>query len=1140
MKRSTGSWRREAEIFEGVLERPREEQATWLSEACAGDDDLRRRVEDLLAAHRRTGGILDRGGPGLSIAAGGDAGASAAVVEPDGSAGGERRSAGPYEIVEEIGRGGMGVVYRARDRRLGRAVALKFLPRGLGADPQGRRRLLSEARAASAMDHPNICTVHDVGVRGDEIYIVMAFYPGQTLDRRIESGPLTARESVDVALQAAEGLACAHAAGIIHRDIKPSNLLLTDRGAVKILDFGIAKLAVAAATRTDGEALAGTPAYMSPEQARGDAVDHRTDLWSLAAVLYEMLAGRRPFPGDHPASVIQAVCHRAPPPLRSLREDVPPALEAVIHRALSRDPDGRHASAEELIADLRKACASMEAAPPGGAGERADERAPGADAPAAGETSSVSARCRVPLPLSSFIGREEESEQLRRLLARSRLVTLLGPGGTGKTRLALEVAAALADELEDGVCFVSLASISDPALVAPAVAAALGVPATPARSLEESLKDHLAGRRLLLALDNFEQVASAASLVAELLQACAGLKVLVTSRVPLRIGGERRFPVAPLETPAAPAEDAVDPSDVESYSAVRLFADRARTIQPGFRLEGEDAARVAEICRRLDGLPLAIELAAARIQLLPPRAMLARLARRLDLPRSLARDVPSRHETLRQTIAWSYELLADAERALFRRLGVFSGGFTLSAAEAVAGAGGSAAIDAIDVLDGLALLLDHSLLRPHESIGEEPRCSMLETLREFALERLEEAGETESIREAHALHYLDLAERAERELTGPHQERWLLRLEEDHDNLRAALEWAEQRGAAEVACRLGAALWRFWLARGYLAEGRRRMEGLLALPAQVEPSLRARALHALGTLAHNEGDNRRARASLEEGLRLRREIGDERGIAEILNNLSWTACELSDLETADALAREALSRNRELGDQRGTALALNNLGWIAGYRGYFLRAADLHGESLALRREIGDERGVAFALTNLAWCLRESGDLAEARANLDQALPIVLRLGDQILCSWALLNRGMLQREEGDLRSAEATVEEALRISRRAGNRSLAGWALAVQGELASRRGDLRRAAALLEESLSVWRAIDSPWGIAMAIAGLGDLALLEGDPERARQRLLESLSIRHACGDLAGEARCREAIAALGGRGGPGGHDGL
>src|SRR5215207_1559152 len=503
-------------------------------------------------------------------------------------------------------------------------------------------------------------------------------------------------------------------------------------------------------------------------------------------------------------------------------------------------------------------------------------------------------RNNLPIQPTPLVGREKEVADVCERLARPgvRLLTLTGTGGTGKTRLGLQVAAELTDEFEDGVFFVSLAAISDPEFVVPAVAGTLGVKEAGGQPLLESLEDYLREKRILLVLDNFEQVLEAAPMVSELLSAAPYLKVLATSRIPLRLYGEHEYSVPPLALP-----DPERPPSVErltQYEAVRLFVERAQAAKVDFSVTNDNAPAVAEICHRLDGLPLAIELAAARIKLLTAQAMLARLGNRLKLLTGGARDLPERQRTLRSTIEWSYGLLEEDEKTLFARLSVFAGGRTLEAIEAICDAEGDLPVD---VLDGVESLVDESLLRQEEGPGGEPRFVMLETIHQYAKEKLQESGESENLRKLHARYFLALAEEAEPRLRGPEDVEWLERLEAEHDNLRAALSWALERGEAELALRLAGALWRFWEARGLYSEGHRWLEEALAKANGASAAARAKALEGEGWLVYHSGQVDQAVIAAREGLKLSEQAGLGGAVAaSFLRLLGWMAMLRGDNE----------------------------------------------------------------------------------------------------------------------------------------------------------------------------------------------------------------------------------------------------
>jgi predicted ATPase/class 3 adenylate cyclase len=597
----------------------------------------------------------------------------------------------------------------------------------------------------------------------------------------------------------------------------------------------------------------------------------------------------------------------------------------------------------------------------------------------------------LPVQPTALIGREREAAAAAALLRQAdvRLLTFTGPGGTGKTRLSLQVAADLLDDFADGVFFVPLAPISDPALVASTIAGVLGVKEAPGQALDAGLKAFVHDKQLLLVLDNFEQVVPAAPLVAAMLAGSPGLKALVTSREVLRVYGERDFPVPPL---ALPDPHRLPPLEqLTQYEAVRLFITRAQAVKADFQVTNDNAPAVAEICARLDGLPLAIELAAARSRLLPPQALLTRLTSRLKLLTGGGRDLPARQQTLRGAVDWSYDLLEPGEQALFARLALFVGGCTFEAAEAVCNAAGDLEVD---VLDGLAALVDKSLLRQSEDAEGEPCFLMLETIREYALERLDATGYAPSGRPAHAAYYLTLAEQAASELQGPEQARWMARLEREHDNLRAALAWALDQGDAEIGVRMGAALWSFWLTHGYLSEGRRRLDAALAQSAALPPALRALALRGAGILAAEQGDYARAQAVFEEILAMSRELGDRRLTATALNSLGMVAMNTADYARARDFYEQGLALRRELHDAYGEAVVLNNLGSVAQYLGDFAEATRFYEASLVLARQMGDQMGIAATLINLGEVALEQGRYGEADALHHESLKLYQEVGD--------------------------------------------------------------------------------------------------------------------------------------------------
>ena len=623
----------------------------------------------------------------------------------------------------------------------------------------------------------------------------------------------------------------------------------------------------------------------------------------------------------------------------------------------------------------------------------------------------------LPMQVTSFVGREREIAEGVKLFQQARVLTLTGPGGTGKTRLSLQIAAQVAHQFSGGVTFVALAPISDPELVAPAIVEAMHLEAGSAPPRDRLLQ-HFRDQQALLVMDNFEQVLAAATLVADLIRASSGLKVIVSSRGPLRISGEQEMPVPPLALPdpGTPAER------MSQYEAVRLFIERAVAVKPGFAVTNENAPAVAEICARLDGLPLAIELAAARIKLLAPAQILTRLQSRLGLLQSGARDLPDRQKTLRGAIAWSHDLLDEPGRRLFARLAVFAGGGELEDVEAICCSDDLG----IDVLDGLEALVDQSLVR-QEQHGAGARAIMLETIREFALEQLAGSPDAEAVRSRHALRFLALAEEAVPHLLRVERRAWLTRLEREHDNLRAAFDFCAGSGRILDALRLATALWRFWQMRGHLREGLQRVKRVLDDPAsRAHPVAREAALEAAGGLSYWLGEMTATNSTYNEALALARANGDPARISNALYNLSFLPVWV-DVDTD-------LGKRAREGDA----------------------AID---EALSLARQIGDRGAIArclWAKANITTHLRK--DSVAALVPLAEAIPIFRELGDLFGLAWALHGEGLARLRTGNLAAARAAFDEQVALLGEARDPSGIAIAIANQSELAMAEGDRMRA----------------------------------------------------------------------------------
>ena len=1012
-------------IFEAALERAEPKRPTFLDEACAGDPSLRREVEVLLDALKIDGGVIDKA---TQLEAG--------------------HTVSRYRIIRPIGEGGMGEVYLAKDTMLGREVALKLLPAQFTTDKDRLSRFQQEAQSTSALNHPNILTIHEIGESDGTHFIATEFIEGDTLRDYVSNRQLPLSEALEITIQVADALDAAHDAKIVHRDIKPENIMIRRRDRlVKVLDFGLAKLAerpqsrtassnlsTRALVKTDPGMVMGTVNYMSPEQTRGREVDYRTDIWSLGVVLYELVTRRLPFRGETSNDVISAILRDEPAPLAHYSKDVPEELERIVTRALRKRSDERYQQVREVALDLKTLKqrlvfeAELERSlTPEELEQRqrvssVGKRLSSHSGATLIESSSVSSQAQYPNNLSGtvphLIGREQETAEVERMLRSDdvRLVTLTGVGGTGKTSLAQSVAQEVLTEFADGVFFIDLSVINDPQFVISSIAQPLGVKESGGKALADVLKDYVRDRAMLLILDNFEQVTEAASEVADLLAIAPKLKVLVTSRAVLRLTAEREFAVPPL---ALPASDHLPPLvELQKYSAIALFVERARIVKTNFTLTDENSSAVASICMRLDGLPLAIELAAARIRVLSPPAILARLESQLKLLIGGARDLPARQQTMRGAIAWSYELLDEDEKTLLNRLSVFAGGATLEAAEAVcSGSEIDTAHTAIEVLDGIASLVDKSLLLQKEQADGEMRFRLLEAVREYARECLHVSGASEAIEQQHADYFLALAEKAEPELRGPKQAEWLNRLEDEHDNLRAALAWSLVHDT-EGALRLAGAVTLLWTTHGHYTEARRWLGDTLRKGGDAAASVRAKALSGAAQLARLQGDYESSRGFFEESLRLGRATGDRKRIAVAARGLGGLSYQRGDYVAAHTFLEESLAIGRELGDKRVIANVVNTLGELARIEGDYGAARLLYEETLDLARQSGNERGLSVNLSNLGAIAYHEGDFVAARSFSGEALMTFQKLGHKAGLSYSMDGLAALVLRSGDAERA--------------------------------------------------------------------------------------------------------------------------
>ena len=780
-------------------------------------------------------------------------------------------------------------------------------------------------------------------------------------------------------------------------------------------------------------------------------------MFSLGVVLYELATGTHPFESESTLGTLHAITSNAVPSPAQWVPDMPPMLERLLLWMLEK-PEAARPTAAEVEAELTKLAAGL--LEPVDALSWAVARAP------------QRRDHNLPSQRTALVGRGAELASVKDMLLHSgvRLMTLTGPGGTGKTRLAIQVAEDLVLHFDGGVSFVNLAPIADPRLVASAVARSLGVRESGDLPLVKAIAEHLRslGRTLLL-MDNFEQVSDAAALVKELLDACPALKVLVTSRLVLHIYGEQEFPVPPLPLPAAGALSS--PATLMQCASIALFVQRAAAGRPDFALTPKNAGAVVEICRRLDGLPLAIELAAARVKILPPGELLARIERPLELLTGGARDLPERQQTLRQAIKWSYDLLTPPEQKLFRRLSVFAGGCTLEAAEAVCN---TCEDLGVDVLNGVASLVDNSLLVQRASEDGEPRFVMLETFREYGRERLLEHGEAAATERAHAAYMLVVAEEETLEMSPAEREAWLRCCDVEHDNFRAAIHCLIATGDAEWALRLGAALFRFWEQRDHLTEGRETLARVLGMPGAAAPTrLRARALYCASVLADIQ----------------------------------------ADLDAAEMLSREACGIYRQFDDTQGVATTMTVMAYQAQRQGRYAEATSLFGETVSLWEQLGDVTAVDLATSNMANAAKAGGNFDLARSLLEQVVASSQARGDVRGFASALNGLGDVAASQGNHDSARRYHHESLARYREIDDR----WGIArVLADLASvdlQAGEYAEADRSLKEAVQAFRALGHQRGVARQLESLSWCASCQSRDEAAVVLASAAAAIRHKIG---------------------------
>ncbi|MFE7418123.1 protein kinase [Rhodococcus sp. NPDC057529] len=891
-------------------------------------------------------------------------------------------SAAGFDDAEEIGRGGFGVVYRCSQPDLDRTVAVKVLTVDL--DEENKARFFREQRAMGRLTgHPNIVGVLQVGATDSGVpYIVMPYHPHGSLEARVrKDGPLELDEVLRLGVKIAGAVETAHRLGILHRDIKPANILLTDYGEPELTDFGIAHISGGFETATG--AVTGSPAYTAPEVLQGDPPSPAADVYGLGATLFSALTGHAAFERRSGEQVVAQFLRITTQPVPDLREHgIPDDVSDVIARAMSRSPGERPATAADFGEELRRIQLDR-GLPVDDMALRTEPEAqvqyrghgPRGGTPASGVTGNLL------LELTSFVGRRHELTEAKNLLAGSRLVTLTGIGGVGKTRLAMRVASAVQRDYDDGARLVELGELRDGSSLVDAVAAAVGVRDHSARPLREVLIEFLASREVLLVLDNCEHLVDAVAGLAEtLLRVCPALRILATSRESLGIGGEAVLQVPPLAVPEPDRRPSL--RGLPKYDAVTLFAERAAAAVPGFALTEENAAAVAGICHRLDGLPLPIELAAARLRAMSPEQILGRLTDRYSLLSRGSRGAPTRQQTLRLSVDWSFELCTAREQLVWGRLSVFAGSVELDAAEQVCGDG----LGPDELLDTLTSLVEKSILI-REGYGSVVRFRMLETLRAYGYEKLEQTGETVTLRRRHRDWYEALALTAEAEWISARQLDWIARLKREQPNLREALEFCVDDDPV-AGLRTAAALRWFWTSQGLYSEGRRWFSELLARCPR-EPTVdRIRALYCASVMANVQGDLEAGAALVAEARNLTAHTSDPKMRAFVSFADGTSALYSGDLPDACAHLEAALAEFSTRGERTLETNALYLLGLAYGLSGQTDEAVERHERVLAITEKYGEKMYRSHSLWALGIAVWRQGAAERAVRYLEESLEL--------------------------------------------------------------------------------------------------------------------------------------------------------
>ncbi len=1034
-----------------------------------------------------------------------------------------RMIANRYTLEHEIGSGGMGTVYRGTDARSGQQVAVKMLKTDAASDPDTLRRFLREADALRELNHPSIVKVLDNAEEHQQHYIIMEYVAGGSLlDALKRDGRMSVRRVVEIALDLADALTRAHRLKIVHRDLKPANVLLADDGTPRLTDFGVAHIGSAAPITEQGVAV-GTLDYLPPEVIQGDLVDGRADIWSFGVMLFEMLAGTRPFSGDTPADVLTRILMQPVPDLEALRPEVPVALVDLIYRMLEKNRDKRIPSVRLVGAELEAliegfSLNTSSAYITGVAGS--DDPAVVVDGGGRFDVSSstvITHRHNFPAQTTPFIGRQAELEALARLLGEPgvRLVTILAPGGMGKTRLSIAAADGLPTatlaQFGDGVYFVPLAPIGSPEFIPSALGEALSFGFDGVGTPAEQLLTYLQDKRLLLVIDNCEHLLDGIGIVADILRAAPGVRVLATSRARLRLQGEHVFDIEGI---TLPAEDAT-PEAIYRNPAVQLFIQSARRVQPAFapadaaESAAHAAAQIARICRLVQGMPLGIELAAAWLEVLSLDEIADEIARSLDFLETELRDVPERHRSIRAVFNYSWNLMTPEEQHVFKRVSVFRGGFDRDAAQQVA----DASLKTLMTLGGKSLVARTPTGRFH----------VHELLRQYALEQLQAAPqEFGAVIDRYIAHYSRFVAAREGDVTGPRQKDAMQVIEQEIENLRAVWWWALERNHADVIAPSLRTLAYFYDLTGRTQEGiellTRLFTELNANPAQGDEHLRGVVEVTLASLRTRIGDYEGGRSVGLRALDYFRGVNDRFYTAYALNLLTYVAMMVGDFDAAQRYGEETLVLWEAEDFLWGTLMARANLGYLAYLRGDFVGGRRIYEDLLALNVP-RPPVGMAYGLNNLGEIMRELGDPDRARDLFQQAYDIFKEFGNRRGMAFTATNLGGICFRQGDYDSAEQRFREGYRLNKDIGDRAGVAHSLSALGNLTVYTGRAGEAEQYYREALSIRRAIGEKQSVASSLSDLGEAALTQGRLAEAREYAEEALAIYTELGDRLGAA---------------------